>query len=104
MESRSEIREFLTSRRARVSPADAGLADFGGRRRVAGLRRGEVAQLAGISIEYYTRLERGDARGASASVLDAMLVPYSSTTPNAPTSTTSSPTTNPPPPPCGATR
>src|SRR6202022_2680501 len=68
----SEIREFLASRRARVTPERAGLPKFGRHRRVAGLRREEVALLAGISVEYYTRLERGNARGVSESVLEAI--------------------------------
>src|SRR5947209_14795821 len=71
MAAGQEVREFLTSRRARVTPADAGLAP-GRRRRVPGLRREEVAMLAGISVEYYTQLERGNARGASDDVLDAI--------------------------------
>ena len=69
---RDEIREFLTTRRAKITPERAGLPDYGGRRRVAGLRRDEVAQLAGISIEYYTRLERGNIRGVSDGVLDGI--------------------------------
>src|SRR3954463_14041027 len=72
MAAGQEVREFLTSRRARITPADAGLAP-GIRRRVAGLRREEVAMLAGISVEYYTQLERGNARGASDDVLDAIV-------------------------------
>ena len=67
-----EIREFLTSRRARVTPERASLPTNRRRRRVSGLRREEVALLAGISVEYYTRLERGNARGVSESVLDAV--------------------------------
>lgn len=59
MDNRTEIRDFLASRRARITPDQAGLPDYGGNRRVPGLRRGEVASLAGVSIEYYTRLERG---------------------------------------------
>jgi transcriptional regulator with XRE-family HTH domain len=69
---RGEVREFLTTRRAKITPEQAGLSRYGGRRRVAGLRRDEVAQLAGISIEYYTRLERGNIRGASDEVLDGI--------------------------------
>jgi transcriptional regulator with XRE-family HTH domain len=69
---RGEVREFLTTRRAKVTPEQAGLPRYGGRRRVAGLRRDEVAQLAGISIEYYTRLERGNIRGISDEVLDGI--------------------------------
>ncbi|MEV0200824.1 helix-turn-helix transcriptional regulator [Nonomuraea sp. NPDC050691] len=71
MDNRSEIREFLTSRRARISPQQAGLPSYG-TRRVPGLRRAEVAQLAGVSVEYYSRLERGDLSGVSDSVLDAL--------------------------------
>src|ERR671929_115195 len=69
---KNEIREFLTSRRARITPEQAGLRAYGGRRRVSGLRREEVALLAGISVEYYIQLERGDARGVSDDVLDAL--------------------------------
>ena len=69
---RSEVREFLTSRRAHVTPQQAGLTAFGDNRRVPGLRREEVATLAGVSIVYYTRLERGDLVGVSESVLDAV--------------------------------
>ena len=72
MDTTAEIREFLTTRRARLTPADAGLPDFGGRRRVPGLRREEVSLLAGISVEYYVRLERGNATGISDSVLDGI--------------------------------
>jgi transcriptional regulator with XRE-family HTH domain len=68
----NEIREFLTSRRARVTPERAGLPKWGRHRRVSGLRREEVALLAGISVEYYTRLERGNARGVSETVLEAI--------------------------------
>jgi transcriptional regulator with XRE-family HTH domain len=67
----NEIREFLTTRRARITPQQAGLRAVG-RRRVAGLRREEVAMLAGISVEYYTQLERGTVRGVSEDVLDAI--------------------------------
>lgn len=69
---RTDIREFLTSRRARISPEQAGLAIYGGNRRVAGLRREEVAMLSGVSVDYYVRLERGNLAGASESVLDAL--------------------------------
>jgi transcriptional regulator with XRE-family HTH domain len=72
MSTETEIREFLTTRRAKVSPERAGLPTFGRQRRVVGLRREEVALLAGISVEYYTRLERGNARGVSEGVLDAV--------------------------------
>jgi hypothetical protein len=71
MDNSSEVRAFLTSRRAKVSPEQAGIPAYGNRR-VAGLRRGEVAALAGVSVEYYTRLERGNLGGASESVLDAL--------------------------------
>jgi hypothetical protein len=70
---RGEIREFLSTRRARISPEQAGLPLYGGdRRRVSGLRREEVALLAGISIGYYTKLERGDATSVSESVIDGI--------------------------------
>jgi transcriptional regulator with XRE-family HTH domain len=72
MDSPHEMREFLVSRRARLTPEQAGLPNFGGRRRVAGLRREEVALIAGISVEYYTRLERGNATGISDSVLEGV--------------------------------
>jgi transcriptional regulator with XRE-family HTH domain len=72
MDVRNEIREFLLTRRARLTPEQAGLPDFGGRRRVAGLRREEVALIAGISAEYYVRLERGNALGVSEAVLDGI--------------------------------
>ncbi|HTJ66685.1 MAG TPA: helix-turn-helix transcriptional regulator [Actinospica sp.] len=71
MDNRAEIRDFLKSRRDRLTPTQAGLPVYGPRR-VAGLRRGEVAQLAGVSVEYYTRLERGSLGGVSDSVLDAL--------------------------------
>jgi len=70
--ARAAVREFLGSRRARVTPADAGLPPQGTRRRVKGLRREEVALLAGVSPEYYVRLERGHATGPSAGVVDAV--------------------------------
>ena len=72
MDTGKEIREFLSSRRARITPEQAGLPTFGGTRRVPGLRREEVALLAGVSADYYTRLERGRARGVSESVLEAL--------------------------------
>jgi transcriptional regulator with XRE-family HTH domain len=72
MDNRDDIREFLTSRRERLTPAEAGLPDFGGRRRVKGLRREEVALLAGMSTEYYVRLERGNGTGVSEAVLDGI--------------------------------
>jgi transcriptional regulator with XRE-family HTH domain len=72
VDNRDEVREFLASRRARLTPEQAGLAVPRGHRRVAGLRRGEVADLAGVSVEYYSRLERGNLRGVSEEVLDAL--------------------------------
>ena len=72
MDNRDDIREFLTSRRERLTPAEAGLPDFGGRRRVKGLRREEVALLAGMSTEYYVRLERGNGAGVSEAILDSI--------------------------------
>jgi transcriptional regulator with XRE-family HTH domain len=72
VDTRSEIREFLTSRRARITPDEAGLRTFGGNRRVTGLRREEVALLAGVSVDYYTRLERGNVSGVSETVLAAL--------------------------------
>jgi transcriptional regulator with XRE-family HTH domain len=71
MDNRAEVREFLVSRRAKITPKQAGLPDVGSRR-VPGLRRGEVAALAGVSVEYYSKLERGAIGGVSASVLDAL--------------------------------
>jgi transcriptional regulator with XRE-family HTH domain len=72
MDNRSEVREFLTTRRARLTPEQAGLPPTRSRR-VPGLRRSEVATLAGLSVEYYARLERGQIAGASASVLEALV-------------------------------
>jgi transcriptional regulator with XRE-family HTH domain len=72
VDNRNEVRDFLTSRRARITPEQAGLPNFGGHRRVPGLRREEVALLAGLSVDYLTRLERGNLSGASDSVLDAL--------------------------------
>jgi len=72
MDVRKDAAEFLRSRRARLSPEDAGLPAWGGNRRVKGLRREEVALLAGVSVEYYVRLERGNLGGASQSVLDSV--------------------------------
>jgi len=71
MDNRGEVREFLMSRRARLTPEDAGLA-AGSNRRVAGLRRSEVAVLADVSVEYYAKLERGSIAGASSSVLESI--------------------------------
>jgi len=72
VDASSEIREFLTSRRAKITPEQAGLRTYGGNRRVPGLRREEVALLAGVSVDYYTRLERGSAAGVSESVLEGL--------------------------------
>jgi transcriptional regulator with XRE-family HTH domain len=73
VDRRAEIREFLISRRAKLTPDDAGLHVVGDRpRRVPGLRREEVAELAGVSPDYYTQMERGDIGGASDSVLEAI--------------------------------
>lgn len=72
MDTRSEVREFLSTRRARLTPDQAGLPAFGGNRRVPGLRREEVSLLAGVSVDYYTRLERGDLSGVSDTVLEAL--------------------------------
>jgi transcriptional regulator with XRE-family HTH domain len=68
----NEIRDFLITRRGRIAPEQAGLRRYGGRRRVSGLRRDEVAVLAGISVEYYIQLERGAVRGVSEGVLEAL--------------------------------
>lgn len=72
MDNRAEVREFLVSRRARIKPEQAGIELYGDRRRVPGLRREEVARLSGVSIDYYTRLERGNLNGVSDSVIDAI--------------------------------
>jgi transcriptional regulator with XRE-family HTH domain len=69
---RADIREFLSSRRARIAPEQAGLPAYGANRRVKGLRREEVALLAGVSVDYYVRMERGSLGGASDGVLDAV--------------------------------
>lgn len=71
-EPRSDLRDFLRSRRARISPGDIGAAAHAGRRRVPGLRREEVAQLAGVSVDYYVRLEQGRNLHVSAEVLNAV--------------------------------
>jgi transcriptional regulator with XRE-family HTH domain len=72
VDNKTEVAEFLASRRAKITPAQAGLPDYGGTRRVAGLRREEVAMLAGVSADYYVRLERGNLSGVSESVLEAL--------------------------------
>lgn len=71
IDNQADVREFLMTRRANVSPEQAGLPS-GPHRRVPGLRRSEVATLAGVSVEYYAKLERGAIAGASSSVLDAL--------------------------------
>jgi transcriptional regulator with XRE-family HTH domain len=71
MDTRADVREFLVSRRARLTPEQVGVLG-GGNRRVPGLRRSEVASLAGLSVEYYAKIERGDIAGASAAVLEAI--------------------------------
>jgi transcriptional regulator with XRE-family HTH domain len=72
MDRREELTEFLKSRRARVQPEDLGLKVFGGRRRVPGLRREELAQAAGVSADYYVRLEQGRTDNVSQEILDAV--------------------------------
>jgi transcriptional regulator with XRE-family HTH domain len=72
MDQRNEIRQFLASRRARMTPEQAGLPTYGGNRRVPGLRREEVALLAGVSVDYYTQMERGNLGGVSDNVLHAL--------------------------------
>ncbi|MES5816643.1 helix-turn-helix transcriptional regulator [Streptomyces sp. RG80] len=72
LDRRAELSEFLRTRRARLKPEDVGLPDFGRHRRVPGLRREELAQLAGVSVAYYTRLEQGNGQNVSAEVLDAI--------------------------------
>ncbi|MET9607657.1 helix-turn-helix transcriptional regulator [Streptomyces sp. NPDC006512] len=69
---KAELGDFLRSRRARIRPEDTGVASFGGRRRVPGLRREELAQLAGVSVDYYTRFEQGRAENVSEAVLGAV--------------------------------
>ncbi len=71
VDTKAEIRDFLTSRRARITPEQAGLTSYGARR-VPGLRREEVATLAGVSVDYYNRMERGNLAGASEGVLEAI--------------------------------
>ncbi|MGC0375234.1 helix-turn-helix transcriptional regulator [Streptomyces sp. SAI-229] len=72
LDPRAELSEFLRTRRARLKPEDVGLPDFGRHRRVPGLRREELAQLAGVSVAYYTRLEQGNGQNVSAEVLDSI--------------------------------
>ncbi|MEW1747711.1 helix-turn-helix transcriptional regulator [Streptomyces angustmyceticus] len=71
-DSPAALGDFLRTRRARLQPADVGLVSYGARRRVPGLRREELAQLAGVSVAYYTRLEQGQSHQASPGVLDAL--------------------------------
>jgi transcriptional regulator with XRE-family HTH domain len=73
MDHRKEARDFLITRRERLTPGQVGLPFFGGRRRVKGLRREEVAMLAGMSTDYYTKLERGDLASASEAVLESLV-------------------------------
>jgi transcriptional regulator with XRE-family HTH domain len=70
--NRADVRDFLVTRRAKITPEQAGLQFYGGNRRVPGLRREEVAMLAGVSADYYTRLEKGNLSGVSDSVLEAI--------------------------------
>jgi transcriptional regulator with XRE-family HTH domain len=70
--NRADVRDFLVTRRAKITPEQAGLQFYGANRRVPGLRREEVAMLAGVSADYYTRLEKGNLSGVSDSVLDAI--------------------------------
>ncbi|MEV1024377.1 helix-turn-helix transcriptional regulator [Streptomyces sp. NPDC050264] len=72
LDQRAELSEFLRTRRARLKPEDVGVSSHGRHRRVPGLRREELAQLAGVSVAYYTRLEQGNGRNVSAEVLDAI--------------------------------
>jgi transcriptional regulator with XRE-family HTH domain len=72
VDNTDEVKAFLRSRRAKITPEQAGLTAYGRSRRVPGLRRSEVADLAGVSVEYYARLERGNLSGVSDSVLDAL--------------------------------
>ena len=72
VDHRAEVKDFLTTRRARLTPQRAGLTAFSANRRVPGLKRGEVADLAGVSVEYYAQLERGDLGGVSDVVLDSL--------------------------------
>ncbi|GGY02566.1 helix-turn-helix transcriptional regulator [Streptomyces hiroshimensis] len=72
MSTTIDLGAFLRARRSRLRPEDVALPDFGGRRRVAGLRREEIAQLAGVSVDYYTRMEQGRVPNPSPSVLDAL--------------------------------
>jgi transcriptional regulator with XRE-family HTH domain len=70
--NRDEVKTFLSTRRAQLTPQQAGLTHYSRNRRVTGLRRSEVADLAGVSVEYYAQLERGNLSGASEIVLDSV--------------------------------
>lgn len=72
VDPRSELNEFLRTRRARLQPDDVGVRSFGQRRRVPGLRREELAQLAGVSVAYYTRLEQGNGQNVSTDILESI--------------------------------
>ena len=72
VDNRAEVRQFLCSRRARLQPEQAGLPAYGGNRRVPGLRPEEAAMLAGLSVDDYVQLERGNLKGVSESALDAV--------------------------------
>ncbi|MFD3519295.1 helix-turn-helix domain-containing protein [Streptomyces sp. NPDC058653] len=72
MNEQAKLGDFLRTRRSQLRPADVGVPTYGDRRRVPGLRREELAQLAGVSVSYYTRLEQGQSQSASAEVLDAI--------------------------------
>ena len=85
VDNRNEIRQFLTSRRAKITPEQTGLPTYGSNRRVAGLRREEVALLAGVSVDYYTRLERGNLGGSPKASWTRSPRPCSWTTPSAAT-------------------
>jgi transcriptional regulator with XRE-family HTH domain len=71
VDTKTEVRDFLTSRRAKITPGEAGLTSYGARQ-VPGLRREEVATLAGVSVDYYNRMERGSLAGVSKGVLEAV--------------------------------
>lgn len=72
VENRSDVQDFLQTRRARLTPEQVGLGSVGGTRRVKGLRREEVAAVAGVSVDYYNKMERGNLHGVSDSVLEAI--------------------------------
>jgi hypothetical protein len=103
--NRADVRDFLVTRRGRITPQQAGLSFYGGNRRVPGLRREEVAMLAGVSADYYTRLEKGNLAGVSDSVLEAIAGALQPARPNGSTCSTwpARPTPAPPAPP-GARR